>query len=107
MEDVRRHDAGMQRSPEGVKTRKAQFTADYGFVRKAAAYAPIFFGNSRTKEPSRAGFGPDVAVVHTLLVPDVEVRHILGGYKAPCLLLEQHEVLGHPTGTREAKDVHD
>jgi hypothetical protein len=76
-------------------------------VRKAAADAPIFFRDSRTKEPSRAGFGPDVAVVHTLLVPSLEVRHVLGGDKTPCLLLKQHEVLGHPARTREAKDVHD
>src|SRR5919108_840978 len=107
MEDVRSHDAGMQRRPEGVETRQTQFPADYSFVRKAAADASILFRNRRTKQPSRAGFGPDVAVVHALLVPGVEVWRILGGNKAPCLLLEQHEFLGHPAGTRKAKDVHD
>src|SRR5262245_41950692 len=106
MEDVRSHDAGMQRRPEGIETRETQFPADDSFVRKAAADASILFRNRRTKQPSRAGLGPDVAVVHALLVPAVEVWHVLVGNKAPCLLLEQHEFLGHPAGARKAKGVH-
>src|SRR5262249_20980614 len=101
MENVGRDDPGVQWRPERVEARKTQFPADHCFVRKTAASSAVFFGNSRAKEASRAGFGPDFAVVHPLLVPAIEVGYILGRDEAPRLLLEQHEVLGHPAGTWE------
>jgi len=88
------------------ETRKAQFPADHRLVRECAAGAAVFLGDRRAKEPGCAGFVPDFAVVPALLVPGIEVRHILGRDEAPCLLLEQHEILGHPTRTRKVEDVH-
>jgi hypothetical protein len=107
VEDVRRDDTGMQGRAEGIETREAQFSADHGFVRKAATGAAVLFRHRRAEESGRAGFRPDLSVIHTLLVPALQVRHILGRNEALCLLLEQHEILGHPAGTREVENVHD
>src|SRR5262245_683041 len=107
MENVGRDDPRVQRCPERVEARKTQFPADHCFVRKTTAGPAVFFGNSRAKEAGRAGFGPNFAVVHALLVPVIEVGHILGHDEAPRLLLEQHEVLGHPAGTWEVEDAHE
>ena len=96
MENVGRDDTGVQRRPERIESRKTQFPADHCFVRKTAAGPAVLFGNGRTKEASRAGFRPDFAAIHALLIPGIEVGHILGRDEAPRLLLEQHEVLGHP-----------
>jgi hypothetical protein len=97
----------MQWRAKGVETRETQFPTDHRFVRKAATGAAVLLRHRRAKESGRTGFRPDLAVIHALLVPAVQVRHILGRDEAPCLLLEQHEILGHPAGTREVEDVHD
>ena len=97
----------MQRRAEGVEARKAQFPADHRFVREGAAGTAVFFRNRRAKEPGRAGFVPDFAVVSALLIPGLEVWNVLGRNEAPRLLFEQHKVLGHPARTRKVEDVHE
>ena len=75
-------------------------------MREGAADAAIFFGDSRAKQAGRAGLGPHFAVIHAFLVPAIEMGHEFGSDEAPGLLLEQHEVLGHPSRTGKAEGVH-
>ena len=106
MQDVGRDDAGMERRAEGIEARKAQLSGDHRLVREGAADATIFFGESRAKKAGRAGLGPHFAVIHAFLGPSIEVGHVFGCDEAPCLLFEQHKILGHPSRTRKADGVH-
>ena len=97
----------MQSSSEGIKAGETQFAADHRFVRERAADATIFFRDRRTKQPGRTGLVPDFALVHALLIPAIEMRHVLGRDEPSRLILEQHKVLSHPTRPGKVEDVHD
>ena len=106
MQDVGRDDAGMQRRAEGVEAGIADRAVDRGLVGEAAAPAAVFLGHRGAQEPGGAGLRPDVAVIHARLVPPLEMRHERGIDEAPRLLLEQHDILGHPGGTGNLERGH-
>src|SRR6516165_2870500 len=97
----------MQRRPEAVKACEAELANDHSLMREAAAGAAVLLGDGRAKQTGRARLGPDLAVIDALLVPGLEPRRVFGRDEAPCLLLEQHDVLGHPGRSRKIECAHD
>src|SRR6516162_9925468 len=106
MEDVGGHDAGMQRSPEGIETRETELAAYHRLMGESAARAAVLLGDRRAKQPCCAGLGPDLAVVHAALIPAVEIRRIFGRNEAARLPLEQNDVLAHPACRRNVENAH-
>src|SRR5262245_6391512 len=106
MQNVGRHDAGMQLRAERVEAGEAKFAGDYRLVREGAAGAAIVLGDRRAEQPGGAGLGPHVALVRALLAPALDVRGELGADEPPRLLLEQHELFGHPGRSGKAECVH-
>ena len=106
MQDVGRDDAGVQRPAERVEAGQRIFTVDHGLVGEGAAGAAIFLGHRGAEQTGLPGLGPDLALVHALLVPAVEMRHEFVGDEAAGLFLEEDQVLGHPGGAGEIQDVH-
>jgi hypothetical protein len=106
VQEVGNDDVVVQREGRARGDGAALLLDQDGVVEEVDAGAAVLLRHGRAKESGRAGFRPDLAVIHALLVPVVQVRHILGRDEAPCLLLEQHEILGHPTRTRNVEDVH-
>ena len=107
MEDVGRDDAGMERRAERVEAGEAELAVDHRIVGEAAAGAAVFLRHRGTQQAGLARLGPHVALVHALLVPAVDMRCELGLYETPRLLLEEHEVLGHPGGAGKDEDGHE
>ena len=107
MQNVGRNDAGMQRRAEGVEAGEAQLPIDHRLVREGPADTAVFFGDRGAQQARRAGLGPDLALVLALLAPAVELGRKFGRDEAPRLLLEQHDIFGHPAGTRKIEDIHD
>src|SRR6202040_4005715 len=61
MQNVRRHDAGMERRAESVEAGEAELAADHRLMREAAPCPAILLGDGRAEEPRRARLGPDLA----------------------------------------------
>src|SRR5262249_60543179 len=83
MQEKGRAVPGFQRRTEGIEAGKTKLPIDHRLVREAAARAAILLGNCGTKKPGCSGLAPDLAVIHAVLAPPIEVRHILGGNEAP------------------------
>jgi hypothetical protein len=96
----------MERRAEGIEAGKAELAADHRLMREAAPCPAILLGDGRAEEPRRARLGPDLAAVHAGRVPRLELRHIFGRDEAARLLLQEHDVLGHPGRAREIENAH-
>src|SRR6516164_3940984 len=97
----------MQRRPEGIEARQAELANDHRLMRKGAAGAAVLLGDRGAKQSGGARPGPHLAVIHSFLAPGLELRHIFGRDEASRLLLEQHDVLGHPARRRKIERAHD
>jgi len=106
MQDVGRHDAGMQRRAEGVETGEREFAVDHRLMGETAAGAAVFFRHRRAQKTGFTGLGPHLAVVHAGRVPAVDVGDEFIGDEAPRLLFEQDQVLGHPGRARQIDGSH-
>src|SRR5262249_24333553 len=106
VQDVGRHDAGMERRTETVEAGERDLAVDHRFVTEGAAGTAILLRHGGAQQARLAGFRPHGAVHDAVLVPLLHVRHELGREEAPRLLLEQDEILGHPVRTRHIEDVH-
>src|SRR3984893_12573052 len=54
MQNVRRHDAGMERRGGGTGAREAELAADHRLMRAAAPCSAILLGDGGAEEPRRA-----------------------------------------------------
>ena len=106
MQDVGRDDAGMQRRAERVETGQAVFAIDHRLVGERPAGAAVFLGHRGAKQACLPRLGPNLARVHVLVVPFLQMRHEFGRQEAARLLLEQHEILGHPGRARKIEVDH-
>src|SRR6516225_9798386 len=97
----------VQRRPEGIEARQAELANDHRLVRKGTAGAAVLLGDRGAKQSGGARPGPHVAVIHSFLVPGLELWRIFGRDEASRLLLEQHDVLGHPARKRKIERAHD
>ena len=93
-------------APNVSKPASAELAVDHRLMREGAAGAAIFLRHRGAEQTGRAGLGPHLALVHAVLVPALEMRHELGSDEAARLLLEQHEVLGHPGRAGKIENVH-
>ena len=89
-------------APKVSKPASDEFAVDHRLMREGAAGAAIFLRHGGAEQAGRAGLGPDVAVVHAVFVPAVDMGGEFVGNEAPRLLLEQDQVLGHPGRARKS-----
>ena len=106
MQDVGRHDAGMQRRAEGVEAGEREFPVDHRLMGEAATGTAIFLGHRRAQQAGDASLGPHLAVVDAGRVPAVDMGDEFIGDEAPRLLLEQDQVLAHPRRPRNVEGIH-
>ena len=106
MQNVRRDDARVQRRAECVEPGKRELAVDHRLVSKRSAGTAVLFRHRSAKESGLAGFGPHVTIVNAGFVPAVEVRDKFVSDEASRLLLEQHEVFGHPVRPRQVDCIH-
>ncbi len=106
MQDVGRHDPGMQRRAESIEAGEREFAVDHRLMRERAAGAAVFLRHGGAEQAGAAGLGPDLAVIHARLVPAVDMRGEFIADEAPRLLFEQDEVFAHPGRARQSKGVH-
>ena len=104
-QDVWRDDARMQRRAERIEAGERIFAVDHRLVRESAAAAAIFLRHRGAEEAGRAGLSPYLTGIKVVLVPLFKMGDELGGDKAPRLLFEQDDVLGHPCRAREIKNI--
>jgi hypothetical protein len=96
----------MERRAEGIEAGERDLAVDHGLMREAAARAAVFLRDSGAEQARRPELVPGRALHHAVLGPLLDMRHEFGGEEAACLLLEQHEVFGHPGGTRDLQGFH-
>ena len=106
MQNVGRDDARVQRRAECVEPGERELAVDHRLMGERSAGTAIFLRHGGAKESGLAGFGPHVAIVNAGFVPAVKVRDKLVGDVASRLLLEQHEIFGHPVRPRQVESVH-
>jgi hypothetical protein len=95
-QDVGRDDAGVQRRADLIEPREREFAIDQRLMREGAARAAVFLRNAGAKKARLAQLVPRLARHDAVFGPALDVRNEFRRQKPPRLLLEQHEVLGHP-----------
>ena len=96
----------MQRRADLIEAGERELAVDHRLVRERAAGAAVFLRNPRAQQAGLAELVPGGTVHDAVLVPALDLRHQLVGHEAPCLLLEQDQVLGHPGRAGNVEGVH-
>src|SRR5437588_12464706 len=96
----------MQRRADGIEPRMCDRAIDHGLMCETAARAAIFLRHAGAQQPGLPEFVPGRTLHDAVLRPLLDMRDELAREEAARLLFQQHEVLGHPGGTRYLKGVH-
>ena len=91
-------------APIAVEAGVRDRAVDHGLMRERAARAAVFLRHRGAEQSRLPELVPGRALHDAVFGPLLDMRHELAREEAPRLLLEQHEILGHPGGRGTCRD---